>query len=259
MVVKPRERIYAYGYGYRFYNPGLGRWVNRDPIGEEGGVNLYVFINNGAIYLIDVSGRISYSPYPGTGVPYKPEDSIRTPGIGDHFRGGGNYLGEEKWFEKNYSGWLSEARKRFGKEINRWVENNCLSTDFQGPSSMINIYPSFDRGGSTSRQSPGGNERDYGDKGQSDWFADKVLGSFSIDYVTPVEISYEFLGEENGECCYKSSYTTEMYIEDVLGSQPGDLIRKIPGVGYLTPSRRVKRAKWNLTGSGKCCKSIGDI
>ncbi len=28
-------------YGYRFYNPDLGRWVNRDPIGERGGLSLY--------------------------------------------------------------------------------------------------------------------------------------------------------------------------------------------------------------------------
>jgi uncharacterized protein RhaS with RHS repeats len=26
-----------YYYGLRYYSPGLGRWVNRDPIGERGG------------------------------------------------------------------------------------------------------------------------------------------------------------------------------------------------------------------------------
>jgi len=30
--------------GYRFYNPELGRWINRDPIEEEGGLNLYGFV-----------------------------------------------------------------------------------------------------------------------------------------------------------------------------------------------------------------------
>ncbi len=30
-----------YYYGYRFYEPELGRWFNRDPIEEEGGLNLY--------------------------------------------------------------------------------------------------------------------------------------------------------------------------------------------------------------------------
>jgi RHS repeat-associated protein len=32
-------------YGYRYYNPGTGRWLSRDPIGEKGGLNLYGFVN----------------------------------------------------------------------------------------------------------------------------------------------------------------------------------------------------------------------
>ncbi|MGN0866378.1 MAG: RHS repeat-associated core domain-containing protein [Oligosphaeraceae bacterium] len=30
-------------YNYRCYNPKMGRWIKRDPIGEQGGVNLYAF------------------------------------------------------------------------------------------------------------------------------------------------------------------------------------------------------------------------
>jgi RHS repeat-associated protein len=33
-------------YGFRFYEPNLQRWVNRDPIGERGGVNLYAYVQN---------------------------------------------------------------------------------------------------------------------------------------------------------------------------------------------------------------------
>ncbi|OQB82731.1 MAG: tRNA3(Ser)-specific nuclease WapA precursor [Verrucomicrobia bacterium ADurb.Bin122] len=35
-----------YYYGLRYYNPQAGRWINRDPIEERGGVNLYGFVNN---------------------------------------------------------------------------------------------------------------------------------------------------------------------------------------------------------------------
>ena len=35
-----------YNYGYRFYVPLLGRWINRDPIGESGGKNTYSFVEN---------------------------------------------------------------------------------------------------------------------------------------------------------------------------------------------------------------------
>jgi len=33
-------------YGYRYYDPSHGRWLNRDPIEESGGLNLYGFVGN---------------------------------------------------------------------------------------------------------------------------------------------------------------------------------------------------------------------
>jgi len=33
-----------YYYGYRFYDPQAQRWINRDPLGEAGGMNLYQFV-----------------------------------------------------------------------------------------------------------------------------------------------------------------------------------------------------------------------
>jgi RHS repeat-associated protein len=35
-----------YYYGFRFYEPNLQRWVNQDPLGEYGGINLYGFVFN---------------------------------------------------------------------------------------------------------------------------------------------------------------------------------------------------------------------
>jgi RHS repeat-associated protein len=46
-----------YYYGYRFYSPGLGRWINRDPIAESGGLNLYGMTGNDPINLNDIDGR----------------------------------------------------------------------------------------------------------------------------------------------------------------------------------------------------------
>ena len=50
-------------YGYRYYSASLGRWINRDPSEEKGGINLYVFVNNGPINLIDPSGLWIYYGY----------------------------------------------------------------------------------------------------------------------------------------------------------------------------------------------------
>lgn len=49
-----------YYYGYRFYEPSLQRWVNRDPIGERGGLNLYTFVGNTPLQLLDPYGLWTY-------------------------------------------------------------------------------------------------------------------------------------------------------------------------------------------------------
>lgn len=43
-------------YGYRFYSPQVGRWLNRDPIGEWGGLNLYAFCKNNSVNAVDLLG-----------------------------------------------------------------------------------------------------------------------------------------------------------------------------------------------------------
>ncbi len=46
-----------YYYGYRWYDPTVQRWVNRDPIEEKGGLNLYEFAANASVNFIDPDGR----------------------------------------------------------------------------------------------------------------------------------------------------------------------------------------------------------
>ena len=43
-------------YGYRYYHPDLGRWISRDPIGEQGGVNFFAFVGNDGINFRDLFG-----------------------------------------------------------------------------------------------------------------------------------------------------------------------------------------------------------
>ena len=45
-----------YYYAYRYYDPVTGRWPSRDPIEEEGGINLYGFVGNDGVGRIDVLG-----------------------------------------------------------------------------------------------------------------------------------------------------------------------------------------------------------
>ena len=56
-----------------FYNPGTGRWLSRDPLQENGGVNLNAFVENDPVNSYDPLGlkaQLSYDnligPKPGT-------------------------------------------------------------------------------------------------------------------------------------------------------------------------------------------------
>ena len=50
-------------YNYRYYNSQDGRWTRRDPIGIEGGVNLYAYVENKPIHLSDALGNIKWAGY----------------------------------------------------------------------------------------------------------------------------------------------------------------------------------------------------
>jgi hypothetical protein len=43
-------------YGYRYYDPVTGRWPSRDPIEENGGINLYGFVGNNGVNNADYLG-----------------------------------------------------------------------------------------------------------------------------------------------------------------------------------------------------------
>ena len=47
-------------YNYRHLNPHDGRWISRDPIEEQGGWNLFAFVNNNGIINIDLLGLLSF-------------------------------------------------------------------------------------------------------------------------------------------------------------------------------------------------------
>ena len=50
-----------YYYGKRYYSPAWRRWLTRDPIGEEGGANLYGFCGNNAMARWDADGRAYFA------------------------------------------------------------------------------------------------------------------------------------------------------------------------------------------------------
>jgi RHS repeat-associated protein len=49
-----------YQVRFRYYHSGLGRWLSRDPIAEEGGANLYAYVANEPGSLKDPFGLVIY-------------------------------------------------------------------------------------------------------------------------------------------------------------------------------------------------------
>jgi RHS repeat-associated protein len=72
-------------YLYRFYEPSLQRWINRDPIGEDGGYKLYSFTGNTPLAGVDAYGLTIWEPpWPGDpggppGMPWPPTPIPRSP------------------------------------------------------------------------------------------------------------------------------------------------------------------------------------
>jgi hypothetical protein len=62
LLVGPNKAI----SGQRYYSPSLGRFINRDPIEEQGGINLYAFVRNNAINRWDYLGLTPPDWWEGT-------------------------------------------------------------------------------------------------------------------------------------------------------------------------------------------------
>ncbi len=121
-VKSPRLRTFrpvVMYYGYRFYDPETGRWPSRDPIEEEGGVNLYNFVGNDEVNKWDMLGlsdggffMFDFEPY----TPPKPKpDKSETQCCDDKaISEGENKLKEI--YEKTHKQWEADGIPHRGKD-----------------------------------------------------------------------------------------------------------------------------------------------
>ena len=80
-IIPPARRQYAGAWGYereppanglgldylyqRYYDPAIGRFISRDPIGWAGGLNLYGYVDNDPVNFTDPTGRRKTGSYWG--------------------------------------------------------------------------------------------------------------------------------------------------------------------------------------------------
>ncbi len=108
-----------YYYGYRYLNPATGRWLNRDPIAEDGGLNLYAFCVNDPVNCWDRLGDDWY------------EVRAKNVTTGRHRKTG------KKWVKRRYEFVFWEWSTWHWRDVNRGVVG---SEDIWMPEDNIQVF-----------------------------------------------------------------------------------------------------------------------
>ena len=113
-------------YGYRYYSPEIGRWINRDPIAERGGLNVYGFVENRSDMYYDLLGLLCIpcttkrenKTYTESSVPW--EYVTVTPSGTETGSGGGAGSGVHRAFKCHYKRTLTYTEDIYRCSWFRW-------------------------------------------------------------------------------------------------------------------------------------------
>jgi RHS repeat-associated protein len=144
---------------FRAYNPSLARWISRDPIGENGGLNLYGYVLNQPLSLYDPHGlKGSTLTAPDQVSDFlNPDDTVT---IGNQiwiYQNNGNVGGSEvaiyKIYFRDQCGQLLGPLYQYGLPYNRQIKAMPIAFTDDGGYGQIT---------SSMNPSPNGNIATYG-------------------------------------------------------------------------------------------------
>jgi RHS repeat-associated protein len=117
-------------FGHRFYSPLLGRFINRDPIAEAGGLNLYAYCRNDPVNCVEVLGLGDDRPRWGIAFGFGYDDW----GTWGDYWWWAWYYAYQEWRRNETI--VRGAESRAAWEANRAIEAG-LRSNFYKPSDIV--------------------------------------------------------------------------------------------------------------------------
>jgi RHS repeat-associated protein len=240
-------------YNFRHYEPVVGRWLRRDPIGENGGLNNYSFLHNDILRLSDylgeycsVCGYVDYSAWSmGVRAGSVFRDCRKEPSIWDQFGSNSNPFHQEMYFQTRYSQLLVVAKQSFSARIMQRIDCKSATVEIKAGEDMYEYHA----GDTYFPFIPCSGGDVYEGQEPQGWYERYCgLGNFTLKIDKSVIVAYY---GDCKDCKRKFRWYTTMYILDELGVSRND---RWP-VSWLQPfalARIVIRAKWTIDGEGEC-------
>ena len=213
-------------YTYRHYSPGLKKWLSKDPIAEQGGINLYQMVGNMPISSWDMLGMLFFAKNPFAGP--SAFEQINPFGI----RGEEGTADYTEWFEKNLGSVIDKYLYQMEQEINEKVKNLC----FKNGNTIESI----------SRVVP--------PEGQSFYTAQVELGSFTLKS-KPADINWK--DPIAPKCEKKWSWGTDVELFDTTGIGGNTNLGSTEALmgelhlGWFFKPRKMKYGEFHIIGSGQ--------
>jgi RHS repeat-associated protein len=120
-------------YLYRHYDGNLQRWLNRDPLSEFGGINLYGFVLNNPAIWIDAFGLVTV----GVPTPVPPGDNSIVCKGGKLVVQNNNKGPDSKCTQAHEDQHIQDWKKRYGDDLCKGVKDGYLPVGGDGYSEFL--------------------------------------------------------------------------------------------------------------------------